>query len=265
MLLPTYVACRWTVNRAKQQLENIALEQVANDAIQYRKTVADQSHSRREKPAPALKLVTDVEPMSHEAEVLDNASQRSNRKPVFSKKMQKQPVGESVDRQAAKNPMIVDAASPSTAGRTPLERVDSESAVQGKPRFIAAEPTIVRDESMHVGNETILRETVIEVVRYRRPALIDSTTAPNSQDAASQGLTNGESMAVANAEMTKSPDVIHDREFTETRTSALVGTSLAIDQGHLSPSNNRDESLRYLLWHINGTRDNSKKNTEKTA
>jgi uncharacterized protein (TIGR03546 family) len=265
MLLPTYVACRWTVNRAKQQLENIALEQVANDAIQYRKTVADQSHSRREKPAPALKLVTDMEPMSHEAEVLDNASQRSNRKPVFSKKMQKQPVGESVDRQAAKNPMIVDAASPSTAGRTPLERVDSESAVQGKPRFIAAEPTIVRDESMHVGNETILRETVIEVVRYRRPALIDSTTAPNSQDAASQGLTNGESMAVANAEMTKSPDVIHDREFTETRTSALVGTSLAIDQGHLSPSNNRDESLRYLLWHINGTRDNSKKNTEKTA
>jgi hypothetical protein len=161
--------------------------------------------------------------------------------------------------------MIVDAVAPSAVANASTQRVDSETETQGKPRFIAAEPTVVRDESMHIGNETILRETVIEVVRYRRPAVIESTSAPDSQDAASSISTNGESMAVANAEMTKSLDIPNDREFTETRTSALVGTSLAIDQGHLSPSNNRDESLRYLLWHINGTRDSSKKNTEKTA
>ena len=45
-----------------------------------------------------------------------------------------------------------------------------------------------------------------------------------------------------------------------------IEQSIAFDAGHTpSQTSNRDESLRYLLWHINGSRESVRKSSEKTA
>ncbi len=239
-LLPSYVICRWSFNRAMQRLESIALEQVANDAIQYRKLVADQSKYRQEKPTPSLKLISEAT----DVEVSTNRSLISN--------------SDAVDNNAnAALAKVHLETEPIKSNGASFQRVERKI----KQRTM---PTIFTGEVVSDGNDTILRETVIEVVRYRRPISLPRVSTNTEQDSGADSQTPGTFMPVANTATKTSKDAANNSNALNK--AVTVGQSIAFDSSHASSqANNRDESLRYLLWHINGSRESVRKSSEKTA
>jgi uncharacterized protein (TIGR03546 family) len=222
-LLPTYAMSRWMLIRANQQLESSQLEQVANDAILYRKVVVDQSTQRREK-LPQLQIVTNT----------------GDSHPVVPA-----PSDESVE------PLIVE---PKT--QQLLDRRSNLKTI----------PATLRDETVPVGNETILRETIIEVVRYRRPSPLEKKRTPSSNDANMTTLEQGSSMTIANPTMEKTIETKRKQEASSVKSTLGNETSISIEAGHgVLPTQNGEESLRYLLRHINGTRQTHRKPSERSA
>ena len=239
-LLPSYAICSWTFFKAMHRLESMALERVANDAIQYRKSVADQSKHRQEKPIPPLKLISDVS--------ADDGPTKPNLNPV----------SRAFDGNAKfSHTKLKSETEVSQSRGTSLQPVER----QIKQRTM---PTIFTGEIVSNGNDTILRETVIEVVRYRRPIGLASVSAKAEPDARSNSQTQGISMPVGNV-ATKNLNETTNKTIAAS-IAAPVEQSIVYDARHMpSQAGNRDESLRYLLWHINGSRESLRKSSEKTA
>ncbi len=238
-LLPTYAICWRSFSKAQQQMESIALEQVANEAIEYRKSVSDQSRTRKEKPSPALKLLSDDNSDAIEEPTLLVEQSSVKRMPLLSLAK-----SESVD------------AKPSNPESFP--RMEHNS----KQRTI---PTLFTGEIIPDGNDTFLRETVIEVVRYRRPAHSTGESSKSKHAPPISSQTQGLSMPVGNATTVDSRDT-SNKGLAASNKANLPEQSIAFDSGHTpNLASNRDESLRYLLWHINGSRESVRKSSEKTA
>ena len=237
-LIPSFIICRWSFARAMYRLESIALEQVANDAIQYRKLVSDQSKNRLEKPTPVLKLISEAN-----VEVVTNPSLTTE-------------------------PDAVDSSANSTLAKVQLEteRIKSNgTSFQRVERKIKQRtmPTLFTGDVSN-GNDTILRETVIEVVRYRRPISLPRVSTNAEQDSGTDSQTSGTLMPVANTATKISKDAATNS--IASNIADAVGQSIAFDSGHApSQASNRDETLRFLLWHINGSRESVRKSAEKTA
>ncbi len=231
-LLPSYALCLWSFSKANRQLEHIALEQVVDNAIQYRKSVAEQSKTRQDKPLPALKLLTQNDKI---ADVNLPAEQNS--------------LPESADKILANE-------KPGDNGRARR----TERKIQQRLM-----PTIFTGDSHWDGKDTLLRETVIEVVRYRHPSPAEKLPNNSSHPSSAVSSTQGISMPAGNTATILSKD--KDTNVTSSATNVpQTNSSLSFDSGHAPHSNNgRDESLRYLLWHINGTRETVRKSAEKTA
>ncbi len=249
-LLPSYVICWWSLSNAKQRMDSIELEQVANGAIQYRKSVADQSKMRQEKLPPSLKLISVDNAVADES----NANTYAEPTPVSSKW-----VG------------ISYADSTSKVHQFGAESVDAKRPItesfqwRNRNRKQKPIPTIFTGEIIPDGNDTILRETVIEVVRYRRSTSMSSETNSHKPDSAAAPQTQGISMPVGNATTTDTK-VIANFGIAASSKTGLASQSIVFDSSHTpGQSSNRDESLRYLLWHINGSRESVRKSSEKTA
>lgn len=239
MLIPSYALCLWAFGRVNQQLENIALEQVANDAIQYRKSVGDQSKNRTTKPAK-LTLITIDDP----AVVSGTTEERVE--PVQS---QSRSVAARLSPETA--PTMKQASR--DFGRTPSKRNASSM------------PTIFTGEVLPDGCDTFLRETVIEVVRYRRPTIVVDESFNKNEDSSAISQTQGSSMTVGNASTMESKIKATDNTATPNKAMA-PSQSLAYDSSHYATQTGKnDESLKYLLWHINGARETVRKTSEKTA
>lgn len=234
-LLPTYGVCTRSFSKAEQQLESSALEQVANEAIQYRKSVADQSQSRKEKTSPSLKLLSE-----DKADVAVIGEQPSVRTTSLALLAGSGAVDAKPSNQVA------------------YQRMEHKS----KQRTI---PMIFTGEIMPDGHDTFLRETVIEVVRYRRPATSTGLPYKNKLDTPAATQTHGISMPIGNASTIGAKEPVN-QGLSAMNKATPIEQSIAFDAGHTSSqTNNRDESLRYLLWHINGSRESVRKSSEKTA
>ena len=234
-LLPTYAVCRRSFSKAEQQLESSALEQVANEAIQYRKSVADQSRSRKEKSSPSLKLLSEDKP---------GAMVVGEQPSVGSTSLALLAGSEAVDAKPS-NPVA-------------YQRMEHKS----KQRTI---PMIFTGEIMPDGHDTFLRETVIEVVRYRRPAKPAGGPSKNKLDTPALTQTQGISMPIGNASTIGTNESV-TKGLPAMNKATPIEQSIAFDAGHTpSQTSNRDESLKYLLWHINGSRESVRKSSEKTA
>ena len=233
--LPVYAICFWLFSKANQKLESIALEQVANDAIRYRKSVAEQSKTRQERPLPSLKVVSEEEPITELAKAAERPEQAA-------------PVLKTPETQALQS---------ETATAKSAWSADRQS----KQRTM---PTIFTGEVIPDGNDTFLRETVIEVVRYRKPisaaqesnqVAIDSIAVPQAQ---------GNSMPTGNVSTIASKDSF--AQSVAPTSKGLVGQTISYDLSHTAnQAGNRDESLKYLLWHINGSKESVRKSSEKSA
>jgi len=240
MLFPSYVFCLWAFSRVNQKLETIALEQVANDAIQYRKSVVDQSVNRQKKPAKFNLFVDEAPAMVADATTTLRAPDQS------------QP--------------SLDVTKPE------IESVGTKK--KGLGFFARAEakrnhrtmPTIFTGEVLPDGNDTFLRETVIEVVRYRNPVILAKESVDNQTDSTAASQTQGISMTVGNASTMESKVMASESSTATPNKVAAPGQSLAYDASHNPGQSGRsDESLKYLLWHINGSRETVRKSSEKTA
>ncbi len=233
--LPSYAICFWLFSKANQKLESFALEQVANEAIQYRKSVAEQSKIRHEKPLPSLKVVSDDEhiavygkPTGVPAAVTTNANTSAKQS--------------------------VNAAEASSKETRPTER-------QRKQRTM---PTIFTGEVLPDGNDTFLRETVIEVVRYRKPIPSAQESNQVKKDSPAVPQIKGNSMPTGNVSTMAPKDAFNQGGAPTTK--GLVGQTISYDLSHTaSQAGNRDESLKYLLWHINGSKESVRKSSEKSA
>jgi uncharacterized protein (TIGR03546 family) len=229
---PTFVFCSLTFSRAKRLIETDQLHQIANDAIQYRKVVLDQSVSRRERSTPGFRVLT----VTEEPTSTQPVSQPSQNIPSVSL----------LPSHTADTQAVSDVS----------DNLSSEKASASRDVF----PRLAFDES--ADSETILRETVIEVVRFRSPVNKDLNISRRSQnfDSVSTPTAPGNSMSVApmpfsiaTANLTR----IDDHSEGPMRHS-IDSNSTQETQTIFHPTNG-EESLRYLISHINGTREQSRK------
>lgn len=236
VFLPSYAICLWLFSKANRKLESIALEQVANDAIEYRKSVAEQSKTRQEKPLPSLKVVAVDEPLTELAmsdEKLDLATAGLEK---------------------------------SDASASPASKVSSANLARGADRHRKQRtmPTIFTGEVLPDGNDTFLRETVIEVVRYRKPVPTAKESNRSQIDSAAAPQVQGNSMPTVNVSTMAAKESFGQSGAPATK--GLVGQTISYDLSHAaSQAGNRDESLKYLLWHINGSKESVRKSSEKSA
>ena len=244
-LLPSYVICWRSLSKAKQKLDSIELEQIANGAIQYRKSVADQSRMRQEKLPPSLKVIS----VDNAVEDDSKANTYAEPTPVSSKMG-----GTSLADSSSKVHSFV---------AESVEAKPNTASFQWRNRNRKQKPihTIFTGEIMPDGNDTILRETVIEVVRYRHLASMSRDTNSNQSYSAADPQTKEISMPVGNATTTDTKEIANTGLAASSKTG-LASQSIVFDSSH-SPSqtSNRDESLRYLLWHINGSRESVRKSS----
>jgi len=234
--LPTFLVCSLTFSKAKMLLDNDQLQQIANEAIQYRKVVLDQSASRRERPATNLRVLTTIE----ESAVLNRTDDAVE--------IQEQAGLEKIQSEVSQS----EKKSGHSVSSDPKLK-DTESARSIFPRLVFEESS---------GSETILRETVIEVVRFRRPVTKDLTPTrfPNHSDHVSVPIAPGSSMSVANMPFTISNANVTrvDNHFEDQAKHTAESTAAQEKQPIYHPTNG-EESLRYLISHINGTREQSRK------
>ena len=229
---PTFVLCSLTFSRAKRLLETDQLHQIANDAIQYRKVVLDQSVSRRERTSSGFRVLT----------VTDEST---SSQPESQPSPNNQPVS-----------LLPSRTSETPAVSNVSDNLSSENVVTSRHVF----PRLAFDKS--ADSETILRETVIEVVRFRSPVNKDLTISrlPQDVDSTSNPTAPVNSMSVApmpfpisTANLTRMDDhskgpAKHSIESDATQETQMI----------FHPTNG-EESLRYLISHINGTREQSRK------
>ena len=118
------------------------------------------------------------------------------------------------------------------------------------------------------GSDTIMRETVIEVVRYRRPVSLHRGEKQRTQspDPSIISLNTGTTMAVANMPPAQSIDGKNGRSDPSPKPAMGHMATITIDAGHSNfyPTN-REESLKYLLSHINHARESNRKPSGKSA
>lgn len=237
--LPTYLACWWSHNKAKHQLESHDLVQIANDANRYRKSVLDQSTLRRERPTQALRLVLNED-------LIHAESQEPSGRPVAEATLEtdSKPDGPMLHVQAN-----VCVANHSTSKFKVHPKQNDEIAKLN-------------------GSDTIMRETVIEVVRYRHPVSLNrgEKQRTKSPDPSIISLNTGTTMAVANMPPAQSTDGKNGRSDPSPKPVMGHMATITIDAGHSNfyPTN-REESLKYLLSHINHARQSNQKPSGKSA
>jgi uncharacterized protein (TIGR03546 family) len=237
--LPTYLVCWWSHNQAKNQLESHDLIQVANDANRYRKSVLDQSNLRRERSTQALRLVLKDELVLAE-------SQESSGRPVAEASLE-------TDRKSD----------------GPIVHVHADVRVSKQPTTkFKVHPKQNDDIAKLHDSDSIMRETVIEVVRYRRPASLQrgEKQRTKSPDPSIISLNTGTTMAVANMPPPQSIDGKNGKSDPSPKPVMGHMATITIDAGHSNfyPTN-REESLKYLLSHINHARESNRKPSGKSA
>jgi uncharacterized protein (TIGR03546 family) len=235
-LLPTYLVCRWFLTQAKQQMESIELQQIANEAIQYRKTVQDQTTLRLERPAPSLRLIADDDSI---ATRVDSSSESG--------------LGLALDSPIA--------------SKGPTDQTDVAAESEANSIKISS-VTLEHEESLE-STETILRETIIEVVRYRLPfpSNRDKSKPADGSAVPIIPIPTGTSMAVAKPLLAPTNDDVDGRTESQLLKHKFTEpNSRLIEAAHppIQPIP-REESLRYLLSHINGSREINRQNPGKTA
>jgi hypothetical protein len=118
------------------------------------------------------------------------------------------------------------------------------------------------------GSDTIMRETVIEVVRYRRPVSLHRSEKQRtkSPDPSIISLNTGTTMAVASMPPAQSIDGKKGKSDPSPQPVMGHMATITIDAGHSNfyPTN-REESLKYLLSHINHARESNRKPSGKSA
>ena len=249
-ILPTYVICRWAIFKARQKLHSIELEQVANHAIQYRKSVAGQSRNRQEKLVPSLKLLS------------VDTSVAQDRKDIVQTESAAVPSNPIVPSYVDSTSKVLQVSTETDAAKQPGSESLQWANRSKRQRKV---PMIFTDEVISDGNDTFLRETVIEVVRYRRPVSSTRESMKSKPDSAASPHSQGISMPVGNATTSETKEIVSLGAPASIMTGS-VGQSISFDTSHSSSqANSRDESLRYLLWHINGSRESVRKQSEKTT
>ena len=250
-LFPAFVVSRWLFSRVRTELESRAIDEIAKDANSYRKSVIDQTLVRQEKPAPTLRISNDSKVASPSALDFKPTKVPLDPKVVTIAKSEQEFNGQAFHREASNGNMT----SRNWMTKNPKQLLSKDSTHS------------VSTITDPVGKDTILRETVIEVVRFKFPSSIERR-APQSLDEKEQVLTplsSGKTMVVAGMSTNNSAET---KAVSKQSTAKLPidGSTLSIEVGHsnIQPTN-REESLRYLLWHINGTRETSRKSSEKSA
>ena len=232
---PTYVVCKLSFTRAMNEQESNDLTHIASDASSYRKTVHDQMTVRVERQVAALRVVS---------------------------------VAKSAD-SAIGDPSLTDpttqAVRPSVHSRTKPHEFKVQS---NNPTLQSStHPKLYVAEANAASSDTILRETVIEVVRYRRPS-IRSSVEPQKRtsDPSIISLSTGIPMAVANMSPTQSIEGNARKDLPIQNDLKGDMASISIESGHSNVQPTfREESLKYLLSHINGARESIRKSSGKSA
>jgi uncharacterized protein (TIGR03546 family) len=236
-MLPTYAICALTLHKLNRVREDDELRKIVTEAKQYRKSMVDQTATRREQPTQTLKIMSvsddewqDERPQTVQASIAIEEKSES--------------------------------AEPKTLSLSPRKEV-AKSQHRAK-RTSTSNPNPVVDHETSLGNETILRETVIEVVRYRKPKVELSPVSDSSTESIHLSNESGTPMAVANVSQTSDGNTRKDSAHVTSAATEVIPQTM--DDRHVSiHTTNREESLKYLLSHIAGSRVSNRRSTGKTA
>lgn len=234
VMLPIYAVCRWTMRRTNLVKESNDLKQIVGDAVQYRKTVLDQASFRRERTPQPLKI-------------------------LYQEELTSGPEG-ATERETETEPSLT--VPIGSHQRSEGELISSQLKAESKPM-----PRLFVDRETSLGMDTILRETVIEVVRYRKPQTLRSTknTLETLQATNTETSHTGTSMAVANVSPSSSTEPNSRLELVRTKSTLNEAPMISIEAGHSAVHPTiREESLKYLLSHIASSKESSR-NSGKSA
>lgn len=239
-LLPSYFACRWTIGKSIESRRNQAVIKAVDSAIAYRQSVLDQAKQRSVEfggtEEPVFKVIGTESEMFSDVGDLDVGHDNTD----FTST-----IAESIEQKEE---------------MSQVSAVSQLRVMLPKPRlYVEREPS---------STDTILRETVIEVVRYRRPKSEKRNASRSDSDPHTEKVnTNtGNSMTIGNVtpsssvEANSRKDLIH---AGHTQNDSSVTTSESSQKAmHISQ---REESLKYLLSHLAGHRETAKRISGKTA
>jgi hypothetical protein len=226
-LIPIYVLCKWAIPNHMEQVE---LEQVGD-------------------------LVT-------EALQLGQVSQRSTPQVASREIIPLKIVHKSSELNRSRYGMQSETKALKASGAPPVhaDPLSARPRIAKQPRVM---PALVVDHETSVGPDTILRETIIEVVRYRRPlstSPVEPSSITNDENNHASSLITGESMPVANLSTSSSIDLSHRKDSSRTPANTSDAPNLSIEAAHATVhATNREESLKYLLSHIAGSKEASRK------
>jgi uncharacterized protein (TIGR03546 family) len=153
-LVPSYLVSKFIVVRAKKRIAELAIEQIASDATNYRKSVTEQSRQRT--------MLSNALPLS------DTSNDRRDTVEIATT----QAMANADDDQVTTADQLA------VADQLQIEQLDAPAAVQSKDhRWLESVetpntpnvPVVQLDQVVTAGSDTVLRETIIEVVRYKRP------------------------------------------------------------------------------------------------
>ncbi len=262
--VPVFATARWMIVQAQAKLAEMAIQRIAHNAIEYRKSIQDK---------PPFELQTmELAMVVHEAVETAGSSDSSGDDLLRSW----EPI------KVEPNPTWTVSMTESLEATVTVE-IANESIMQGNaadestgPIQVTQLPTLqsIIEDNLMV-DETILRETIIEVVRYKQPTMVivpPMGDGPMTTDKRSYTLyvdQQGSSMnASQSSEIMTTVEQVNVGAMGNSKEFGSVAAATADptknDKIVRTHGAGGEESLRYLLWHINGS-NASKRSTEKSV
>jgi hypothetical protein len=273
---PNYITLRWLVRRTHSKIQQWSIDEVARQAPEFRKISAEKStrnptlspsvaQSHRSVPAPILATsTTSTQRATH--------GSHSECKPSDSPPL----------RHTTPEPTRIPAAVSAAINIAPAINASSASQDATKTSSRDSSPTVsslgntISAQGISAQGDTVLRETVIEVVRFREPLESGTAAQPLSSVSSSNRVhdipidSNALSGPHLTTETKNQELMIAEKNASLGSVSLKTHTGSPVDPntGAIQPpspiglGNHRQaitghkgsDSLRYLLRHITGTK-----------
>ena len=268
---PNYITLRWLVRRTHSKIQQWSIDEVARQAPEFRKISAEKStrnptlspsvaQSHRSVPAPILATsTTSTQRATH--------GSHSECKPSDSPPL----------RHTTPEPTRIPAAVSAAINIAPAINASSASQDATKTSSRDSSPTVSSlGNTISAQGDTVLRETVIEVVRFREPLESGTAAQPLSSVSSSNRVhdipidSNALSGPHLTTETKNQELMIAEKNASLGSVSLKTHTGSPVDPntGAIQPpspiglGNHRQaitghkgsDSLRYLLRHITGTK-----------
>lgn len=265
---PNYITLRWLVRRTQSKIQQWSIDEVARQAPEFRKISSERS-TRNPILSPSV------------TQKLANHSSADERKPINAQPLRhsasEPPISSSGNQQSTpRNSAQLNAVQVKTSQ---VNTAHVNTAQVSPARVNAAQVNTAQvntAESHPAQGDTVLRETVIEVVRFRQPLESGTVAKPRSSVSSTNRVHDipKDSNALSGPHLTtetKNQELMIAEKNTSLGNVSLkthTGSPVDASTGAIQPpspiglGNHRQaitghkgsDSLRYLLRHITGTK-----------